>query len=128
METRKKIISINTSLHDLFYYYLKFTKPLHNLRPKEISLLNEILYKNEIEKPNFKRNEDRWKKVFDYDSKLQYKEILKIEDYTLQNLLSSLRKKKVIVDNQISKYYIPQLDDDTNNFVLNFNFVLDGKS
>jgi len=116
-----KIVNINTDLKNLFKHYLFITKPLNKLRPKEIDVLALLLYYNYLEIPNFKRNEDRWKRVFDYSTKLQIREELEIEDYTLQNVLSSLRKKKVIVNNVITDYYIPKIDA-TNNFQLVFNF------
>lgn len=117
----RKIVSINTSLKDFFKYFLIFTKALNKLRPKEIELLTEILYKNHKEYPNFKYDSDRWDKVFNTDSKNEYKKNMKIEDYTLQNLLSSLRKKKVIKDNQIVDYYVPKVSNNMFQLIYHFN-------
>ena len=41
-----------------------------------------------------------------------------------QNLLSQLRKKKVIVDNQITPYFIPLINKKSKDFKLIFNFRL----
>jgi hypothetical protein len=119
---KKKVVTIKTDIKDAINKYLTFTKPLNKLRPKEIDLLSEMTYLFIKEKDNFKREEDLWKKVFDYDSKIIYKENLNIEDYTLQSLLSSLRKKKVIENNTIRSVYIPDLSD--NEFLLVFKFIL----
>lgn len=116
-----KIININTDIKTVFKHYLFITKPLNKLRPKEIDVLSLLLYYNYLETPNFKRDEDRWRRVFDYSTKLLIREELQMEDYTLQNVLSSLRKKKVIKDNIIMDYYIPKVDP-KNNFQLIFNF------
>jgi hypothetical protein len=116
----RKIVSIETSLKNFFKYFLIFTKALNKLRPKEIDLLTEILYKNHLELNNFKYDSDRWNKVFSLDSKNEYKKNLEIEDYTLQNLLSSLRKKKVIKNNEVMDYYLPKISN--NNFQLIYNF------
>jgi hypothetical protein len=88
----------------------------------EIDVVSLMLYYNSIEADNFKRDEDRWKKVFSYETKMLIKEELKIEDYTLQNILSSLRKKKVIVNNVITDYYIPKVNKDTKHFQVIFDF------
>jgi len=117
---KQKVITIKTDIKDAINKYLTFTKALNKLRPKEIDLISEMIYLFIKEKQNFKRKEDLWKKIFDYDSKVIYKENLKIEDYTLQSLLSSLRKKNVIVDNTIREVYIPDLSD--SNFLLVFKF------
>lgn len=90
-----------------------------------------FLYYNEIEKPNFKRDEDRWNKVFDYETKALIKDELGIKDYTLQNILSSLRKNKAIVSegdvrNKIPDYYIPNIGMEETKFNLVFSFEING--
>lgn len=124
METvKKKVVTIPASLKDILKQWFVITKPMNKLRPKEIDVLSLLLYYNIMEKPNFVRDEDRWKKVFDYDTKMHIKEELDIEDYTLQNILSSLRRKGAISrDNVVDKFYIPPIDLDTKNFMLIFNF------
>jgi len=124
MEGSRKVITIKATVKEVIRNYLIFTKPLSKLRPKEIDLLTEILYFNHRETPNFKREDDRWKKVFDYESKMIYKKALDIEDYTLQNLLTGLRKKKVVENNQVKKAFIPDLSKD--NLMLIFNFKVIG--
>ena len=119
---KQKVITIKTDIKDAINKYLTFTKPFNKLRPKEIDLLSEMIYCFKKEIVNFKRKEDLWKKVFDYDSKMIYKENLRIEDYTLQSLLTSLRKKKVIVNNTIRDVYIPDLTD--KEFLLVFKFEI----
>lgn len=119
---KKKVVTIPTSLKNVLKQYLVITKPMNKLRPKEIDVMSLLLYYNILEKPNFVRDDDRWKKIFDYDTKLKIKEELEIEDYTLQNILSSLRKKGAIKDNKIQDYYIPDIDTKTENFMLIFNF------
>lgn len=124
MKLSRKKVSVPVDKKSLFRQYLSLTKPIHGLRPKEMDVLALLLYYNMVEGPNFKREEDRWKKVFDYDTKLKVREELDIEDYSLQNILSSLRKKGAVVDNQISKYYIPSIADDTEMFQIIFEFKI----
>tara|TARA_R110002020_G_scaffold448039_3_gene660683 strand:+ start:1477 stop:1884 length:408 start_codon:yes stop_codon:yes gene_type:complete len=122
METVKKVITIPSNLKKVFEEYLYLTKPLHGLRPLEIRVIAVFLYYNVLEMENFKREEDRWVKLFSYETKLKIRNDLKIKDHTLQNLLSSLRKKGVIVDNKIAPYYVPQVQTKTKSFQLIYNF------
>lgn len=119
-----KSIKIPVNEKNIYYYFLIFTKPLHKLRPKEIELTAEIIYKFILEKDNFKLINDCWKKVFSYESKIEYCDNLNIKDYNLQNLLSSLRRKKVIVNNRVTKNYIPDIKN--KEFKLMFNFKMNG--
>lgn len=120
-KSRGKLVKIPVTTKSLFKSYLSLTKPINKLGPKEIDVLSLILYYNHIEKPNFKRDEDRWRKVFDYDTKMLIKEELEMKDYSLQNILSSLRRKKVVKNNVVMPYYIPDIDN-SNTFKLVFQF------
>lgn len=122
-KSRGKLVKIPVTTKSLFKSYLSLTKPINKLGPKEIDVLSLILYYNHIEKPNFKRDEDRWRKVFDYDTKMLIKEELEMKDYSLQNILSSLRRKKVIKNNVVMPYYIPDIDN-SSTFKLVFQFQI----
>lgn len=120
---KKKVVTIPAPLKTILKQWFIITKPMNTLRPMEIDILSLLLYYNIMEKPNFVRDEDRWKKVFDYETKMKIKEELDIKDYTLQNILSSLRKKGAISkDNVIAKYYIPPIESDEDEFMLVFHF------
>lgn len=122
-KSRGKLVKIPVTTKTLFKSYLSLTKPINKLGPKEIDVLSLLLYYNHIEKPNFKRDEDRWRKVFDYDTKMLIKEELDMKDYSLQNILSSLRRKKVIKNNVVMPYYIPDIDG-SDVFKLVFQFEI----
>lgn len=121
----KKLIEIPSSPEKIFKHYLMITKPLNKLTPKEIDLLSHILYLNHIEKDNFKSEDDKWLKIFSTKSRQQIIVDLDINDYDFNNMLSSLRKKKVIMNNQVQKYFIPQIDE--NGFELVFQFKFNKK-
>lgn len=122
-KSRGKLVKIPVTEKSIFKSYLSLTKPINKLGPKEIDVLSLLLYYNHIEKPNFKRDEDRWKKVFDYDTKMLIKEELDMKDYSLQNILSSLRRKKVVKNNVVMPYYIPDFGSE-NTFKLIFQFEI----
>jgi predicted transcriptional regulator len=63
-----------------------------------------------------------WKMVFNYDTKVNIRTELDIKDQTLQNVLTRLRKKNVIKDNKILSTYIPNMEKDSTNFKIIFNF------
>lgn len=127
MKVTRKIVNIPSDLKSLFKHYLTITKHLNKLRPKEIEVLAEILYLNELEKPNFKNEDDRWKKVMGYDGKIAVRDALDMEEYNLNNLLTSLRKKRAIIDGRVSPYYIPKIEKDTTDFQIIFNFHINGQ-
>ena len=40
----------------------------------------------------------------------------------MQNVLTVLRKKNIVQDNKINPLFIPELDKESNNFKIVFNF------
>ena len=107
-----KTITFKKSDKEIIRSYLEFTKPIHKLTDREMNFLTELIHKYYVEKEYFKREEDLWKKVFDYDSKLEDKKNLGIQDTSLQNLLSTLRKKKAINRDRVVESFIPDLSKD----------------
>ncbi|MCT4631292.1 MAG: hypothetical protein N4A76_00980 [Firmicutes bacterium] len=120
-----KVVNIKVPLRVAFNNYLLLTRPFNKLTDREASVLALLLYYNETYKPNFKLDKDRWDKVFHYDTKLKIREELGIEDYTLQNVLTGLRKKKAVINNVIPQHFIPEFDDQ-GRFRLIYNFQIDG--
>jgi len=118
----QKKITIPTTIDKVFKQYLTITKPLNQLTPKEIELLSHLLLMNHKEQDNFKSEDDKWLKIFSTKSRKQIIEDLNITDYDFNNMMTSLRKKKVIVNNQIQKYFIPQISED--GFQLTYEFKL----
>lgn len=124
----KKIANINITLKSLFFKWLDVTSSFHNLRKQEKDILALFLYYHYIYSKDITNNKILWKMVFDYDTKLKIKNELNIKDGSLQNSLTSLRKKNIIIDNEIIKTYIPNLIHKSNNFKIIFNFnILDNE-
>jgi DNA-binding MarR family transcriptional regulator len=125
MEIKKKVINIPTSLHNLYKHYLTILKPINKLGTKEIELLAYMMYLNEIEKENILKAEDRWNKIFSYDGRIKIRDKLDMSEYSLNNYITALRKKGLIIDNQIPDKYIPDIEK-TDKFQLIFNFKING--
>jgi len=118
-----KIANINTDLKTLMKHWLKFTKPFHSLNKQQQNILALLLYYYFEYKKEIKNEDMLWKIVFDYDTKMKIKkELDDLPDYTLQNNLTSLRKKKVIINNTVSKAYIPNIEIGAKKFVIQYNF------
>lgn len=117
-----KIANININLKKLFSVWLDITSPFHKLRKQEKKVLSLLLYHYYMLQKDITNESIVWKVLFDYDKKLEIRKELNIKDPSFNNVLSSLRKKKVIVDDRISSIYIPSVEQKANNFKVIFNF------
>ncbi len=120
----KKQATFKTSVMGCIEGFLNITKPMHKMTEQEIKIVTLFLYYYNEEKSNFAREADLWKHLFSYDMKLKIREKLGINNPVFQNLLTSLRKKKVIQDNKISSYYLLNINADDEAFELIFRFNL----
>lgn len=119
----RNVANINTDLKGLMKYWLQFTEPFHKLTNQQQNILALFLYYYFTFKMEIKSEKLIWKMVFDYDTKIKIKEELgNLPDYTLQNILTTLRKKNIIKNNKINKPYVPQLELKSNKFTLIYNF------
>jgi len=122
MSKNVKIASINVHLKTFFFRYVSFTAPFHKLAKQHQQVLALLLYHHHVIGKEITNNKLLWKTVFDYDTKLLISEELEMNSASLTNILSSLRRKKVIINNQISPVYIPDLSRGAKQFVMTFNF------
>ncbi len=120
--SNSKIANLNVTLKDLFFKWLDITKSFHKLNNQQQQVLALLLYHHYLLKKETTNNKILWKLVFDYDTRMKIKEELEMSDNVFQNILTILRKKKVIIDGEISKVFIPELDLSTKNFKVIFNF------
>ncbi len=118
--------NLNVKLKNLFFKWLDILKPWHGLNNQQQQVLALLLYYHYLYKKDTTNNKILWKIVFDYDTRLKiiedevFKKGLTVS--ALNNILTVLRKKGVIIDNQISKVYIPELDMKSKSFKMVFNF------
>jgi hypothetical protein len=119
-----KQANINITLKGMFRQWLEITKPFHKLAKQQQDVLALLLYYHYMFKKDITTEKVLWKMVFDYDTKAKIKEELGIKDAVLHNNLTILRKKNIIINNQIVSTYIPKLTDNAKNFKVIFNFNL----
>ncbi len=124
--TNKKQALIKTNKKDFFKYWLLFTKPLHQLKGPEISVLSLLLFYYFELKEKVSDDDLVYKLLFDYDTKMKIKNELNYLDQTLQNSLTLLRKLNVIKDNKISPSFIPDINNNSNEFTLTYKFNING--
>ena len=124
--SNSKIANMNVKLKDLFFRWLDITKAFHKLNNQQQQVLALLLYHHYQYRKEVTNNKILWKILFDYDTKLKIKEdeVFKngLSDGALQNILTALRKRKIIVDGEIAKVFIPELDLSAKNFKIVFNF------
>jgi hypothetical protein len=112
----------------MFKYWLEITSSFHKLTNQQISVLALLLYYHHELSKEITSNKILWKMVFDYEIRDKIRKELDIADAGFQNVLTSLRKKNIIVNNQIVTTYIPKLNlKESKNFRVIFNFnIIDG--
>lgn len=126
MNTKQALIKTNEK--DFFMHWLVLTKPLHKLSNQKIKLIALLLYDYFEFKKEISNDDLAWKLTFDYDNRTKLKKELNIKsDQIFNNLLYSLRKDKVIIDNKLNKSFIPIFDlTKSNNFSLIYKFEING--
>jgi len=116
----KKVI-ISTDESKFYRQYLEILNPIIKLRGKELDVLAELLFHNTRLKDI--TSTLRWKLIFDQDNKTVIRQKLDLSEASLNNNLSALRKKRIIVDNEVLKNFLVKPDS---NFSLRFNFKMNG--
>lgn len=123
-----KQANIKCSRKLFFKHWLRLTRPFHKLTNKEIDVVALLLYYHDEYKNETKNKKMLWKYVFDYETKMLIKkELDNMKDQILQNILTSLRKKKVVINNKINPVYIPDIKKGTDNFKIIFNLIINAE-
>tara|TARA_R110002124_G_scaffold281430_1_gene455727 strand:- start:87681 stop:88061 length:381 start_codon:yes stop_codon:yes gene_type:complete len=117
-----KQANINTTLKKLFKHWLEITRPFHKLTSQQQDILALFLYYHYKLKQKITNEKILWDSVFDYDIRMKVKKELDMKDGVLNNNLTLFRKKKILNYNMITPMYIPELEKDSDNFKVIFNF------
>lgn len=116
----KKVI--NTTERKFFRQTLELLKhfnPFNKLRNKELDVLGELLYFN-YKYSNIDK-ELRWKLIFDYDTKIKIRDYLQISEAEINVILSSLRKKGILLGRSIILNINITPKDPTIEFIFKIN-------
>lgn len=96
-------LSFNTD-QELIRLAVDLFQPILNLRKREADVLAQLLWFNNT-KRDITNLTDRFELIFSSKTRKAIMENLNINDSVLQNTFSILRKKKIIVNNQIPVKY-----------------------
>ena len=122
-----KSANLNVKIKNFFFRYIEFLQPFHKLQKQQYTIVALLLYYHYEFSKEITNNKILWKTVFDYDTKILITDELNITTQGLENIYTKLRKAKVIIDNEISSVYIPQIDKKNKTFTININFkIVDG--
>lgn len=119
-----KSINVQTLKVDekkFFMVWLTLLQPFLNLRDQEKKVLAALLYYRYTIEQQVKNKVIADELLFNTKTRKKIKEELEIESYSFNNILSSLRKKKLIVNNTLNSKIIPQVEPNFNNFKLVYN-------
>ncbi len=113
---------IRTDKRSIFKYWLKFLKPYHKLRPKEIEALATILYYRYELSRDILNDEMLDTVLFSTSTRIKIrKDLGNMDQKPFNNLLTGLRRKKVLSkDNKILNSLIPNMTEE--GFELTFDF------
>lgn len=111
-------MTINIPTTDKKYFrqcleILKVIPPLNQLSNRELDVLGGLLYYN-YKFRDVKDAKLRNKLVFDYDTTLAIREYIKVSRATMDNLMTALRKKKILKGRSLTSDYginpeVPQI-------------------
>lgn len=117
----EKEIKVNTDKKKFFRQYVETLQPVLKLRAKEADVLSSLLYQSYLRK-DINNLTDRFKLVFDYDTRIKIQEDLKMSTPVFRNCLSRLRRKNIIIkQNVIEPRYLVNPEEDT--FSIKYTFL-----
>jgi hypothetical protein len=120
----KRLAKWDVNIRDAIKMYLLITKPLHNLRAKQLDMLTLMLLKFNNERSNFKRTSDVWKIVFSADSLAEIRMSLNMNKGVFHNYIHRMRKLGVIKNDQIAPEYNPLLEENVSELQITFLFKI----
>lgn len=113
--------TIKTSERQFFLVWIELFQSFLKLGKQEKLVLSSFLYyryklSKQVSNPTIVDT-----LTFSTETRKQIKEDLDIDDAGFNNVLSALRKKKMIINNKINPKLIPQVEIDFKNFKLVYN-------
>lgn len=113
--------SLKTDEAKFFKLWLMILQPFLNLRNQEVAVLAKLLYYRHSISKEVKNKAIIDDLLFNTTTRKKIAAELKIKEYSFNNTLTALRKKKLIVNNSINSKVIPKVEEDFKNFKLVYN-------
>lgn len=119
MTTQKGVTLEFSSKQKLFRQYVELLQPLLKLTSNEVAVFAQLLFLNNEKKQI--PDKDRFQLIFSTTSRKEVATTLNLSNQVLQNCFSKLRKKNLIINNEIPKAHQVFIDD---SLVLGFKLKL----
>lgn len=116
--------TIKTDREQFFLVWIKILQSFLKLGKKEQLVLSKILYNRYILTQEIKNKAIVEDLVLSTGIRKKIKDELKIDSASFNNILSALRKKKLLVGNKINNKIIPMVSDDFKSFKLVYNIEI----
>lgn len=113
--------SFSVSKEKFFTIWLTILQPFLKLRNKELEILSKLLYHRYLISLEVKNKEMLDELLFSPKVKKHIMSELNMPEHAYNNLLSCLRKKKIINDKTINRQIIPVTTEPFTNFKLLYN-------
>jgi hypothetical protein len=114
--------TFNTSKQNFFILWLTVLQPFLKLRDKEVTVLGKMLHTRYLISLEVRNPDMLDELLFSSKIRKQMQSELKMEEYAFNNILTSLRGKKMVLGRLINKKIIPVITEPFDNFKLSFNF------
>ncbi len=122
-----KVFVIPTSLDSAFFQaWLEFSKPLHKLSSTEMKVLSEFLRIRHELSSKILDEELLNKNTFSNENKNLVKGICDLKTAHYQAIMTGLRKKGIIKNDEIHPKLLPVITGDADNFKLMIIFKFNG--
>ncbi len=115
------IQNIKVTKEQFFKTWLTILQPFLKLRNKELELLAKLLYHRYLISIEVKNKEMIDELLFSSKIKKKIMTELSIPEHAYNNLLTCLRKRKVITERSINKQIVPVIKEPFENFKLIYN-------
>lgn len=113
--------TLNVDERQFFKVWLTLMQPFLKLRDQEIKVLAALLYYRHNIQEEVKNKAIIDELLFNTKTRRRIKDELELESYSFNNILSSLRKRKLILNNSLNSKIIPNIETGFDNFKLVYN-------
>lgn len=110
--------SLKVNEEQFFKVWLMMLQPFLKIRKQEMDILAKLLYSRYLISQQVTNQSIVDDLLFNAKNKKRIKQELGIQTYSFNNVIASLKKKKIIINNSINKKIIPQVQNNFKNFKL----------
>jgi hypothetical protein len=118
---------IKATEEQFFKLWIEMLQPFLKLRRQEIDLLAKLLYHRHQISGRVSNMTEVERLLLSEDNRRIMRKELKCEDYTFNNLLVILRKKKLVIGKSINPAIVPNVENNFQNFNFTYSIAIKPK-